>query len=131
RMRYSFGTQLMYLVDLAQNCLEMRLDGFAEWRKPDRRAPIEQGAPPVGFQVPNCKRKGLFGKTPDRKRPRKLFYIEQRQKVFDLCQIHKANPLSEIEAHCHTLTMRSRLSCGSLRERLFLCERERPSIIPN
>jgi hypothetical protein len=36
-MRYTFGTQVMYLVDLAQDCLEMRFDGFTERRKPDRR----------------------------------------------------------------------------------------------
>jgi hypothetical protein len=42
-MRYTFGTQLMYFVDLPQDCLEMRFDGFAEWRKPDRQSAIEQG----------------------------------------------------------------------------------------
>jgi hypothetical protein len=42
-MRYTFGTQLMYFVDLPQDCLEMRFDGFAERRKPDRPSAIEQG----------------------------------------------------------------------------------------
>ncbi len=37
RMRHTFGnrTQLMYLVDLPQDCLEMRFDGFAERPVPD------------------------------------------------------------------------------------------------
>jgi uncharacterized protein YaiE (UPF0345 family) len=53
-MRYTFGTQAMYLVDLAQDCLEMRFDGFTEWRKPDRRSAIEQGTSEFVFQSPNC-----------------------------------------------------------------------------
>jgi hypothetical protein len=54
RMRYTFGTQLIYLVDLAQDCLEMRFDGFTEWRKPERRSAIEQGTSEFVFQSPNC-----------------------------------------------------------------------------
>lgn len=44
----------MYLDDLAQDRLEMRFDGFAEWRKPDGRSAIEQGTPEFVFQPPNC-----------------------------------------------------------------------------
>jgi hypothetical protein len=38
-MRYTSETRapLIYVVDLAQDCLEMRFDGFAEWRKPEVR----------------------------------------------------------------------------------------------
>jgi hypothetical protein len=55
-MCHTFGnrTQLMYLVDLAQYCLEMRFDRFAEWRKPDRRSAVEQGMSEFVFQSPNC-----------------------------------------------------------------------------
>jgi len=44
----------MYFVDLAQNCLEMRFDGFAEWQKPERRSAIEQGTSELVFQSLNC-----------------------------------------------------------------------------
>ena len=44
----------MYLVDLAQDCLEMWFDGFAKWRKPDRWSAIEQGTSEFVFQSPNC-----------------------------------------------------------------------------
>jgi uncharacterized protein YaiE (UPF0345 family) len=54
RMRCTFGTQVMDLVELAQDCLEMRFDGFTEWRKPERRSAIEQGASEFVFQSPNC-----------------------------------------------------------------------------
>ena len=54
RMRYSFGTQLMYFVDLAHDCLETRFDGFAEWRKPDRPSAIEQRTSELMLQSPNC-----------------------------------------------------------------------------
>src|SRR5262249_31213730 len=47
-MRYTFGTQVVYVVDLAQDCLEMRFDGVTEWRKPKRRSAIEQGTLPFG-----------------------------------------------------------------------------------
>ena len=42
RMSHTFGnrTELMYL--LAQDCLEMRFNGF---RKPDGRSAIKQGSP--------------------------------------------------------------------------------------
>jgi len=53
-MRYSFGTQLMYFVDLAHDCLETRFDGFAEWRKPDRPSAIEQRTSELMLQSPNC-----------------------------------------------------------------------------
>ncbi len=53
-MRYTFGTQLMYFADLPQDCLEMRFDGFAEWRKPDRQSAIEQGTSEFMLQSPNC-----------------------------------------------------------------------------
>ena len=45
-MRCGFGgknSQSVNLVYLAQDCLEMRLDGFAEWGKPYGWAAIEQG----------------------------------------------------------------------------------------
>jgi len=59
----------------------------------------------------------LLGNTADRSRTCKSSYFAQRQKVFDLCEVHKTNPLSSIEAQCRTLmNIRSRLSCGSLRE---------------
>jgi hypothetical protein len=55
-MRSAFGknSQLMYPVDLAHDCLEMRFDGFAEWRKPDRPSAIEQGTSEFMLQSPNC-----------------------------------------------------------------------------
>jgi hypothetical protein len=54
RTRHTFGTQLMYFVDLPQDCLETRFDGFAEWRKPDRPSASEQGTSEFMLQSPNC-----------------------------------------------------------------------------
>jgi hypothetical protein len=46
-MRCAFGnknSQPMYFINLiAQDCLEIRLDGFAKRRKPHGRSAIEQG----------------------------------------------------------------------------------------
>jgi hypothetical protein len=56
RRCHTFGntTQLMYLVEVAQDCLEMRFDRFAEWRKLDRRSAVEQGMSEFAFQSPDC-----------------------------------------------------------------------------
>jgi hypothetical protein len=47
------NSQPMYFINLAQDCLEMRLDDFAEWRKPHGRSAIEQGTAEFLFQSPN------------------------------------------------------------------------------
>jgi hypothetical protein len=55
-MRCAFGSknsQPVYLVDLAQDCLEVRFDGFAEWRKPHGRSALEQATAKFAFQTPN------------------------------------------------------------------------------
>jgi hypothetical protein len=53
RLTVSQNSQPVYLVDLAHDCLEVRLDGFAEWRKPYGRAAIEQGTAKFAFQSPD------------------------------------------------------------------------------
>jgi len=56
RMRSICGTQLMYFVDLLQDCLEMRSDGFAELAKAgqvvrDRTRDVRVHAPIAELQL--------------------------------------------------------------------------------
>jgi hypothetical protein len=53
RLTASQNSQPVYLVDLAHDRLAVRLDGFAEWRKPYGRAAIEQSTAEFAFQSPD------------------------------------------------------------------------------
>jgi hypothetical protein len=63
-MHLAFGnknSQAVYLVDLAQDHFEVRLNGFAEWRNPHGRSALEQGTVPIPGEA--ARRSGMMPPT--------------------------------------------------------------------